>query len=250
VELIAVIFMIVVGCGVAIGVMVAIGVATKRYENGGREAEVHGRADRDRIGGSILFQILLAGGMQPDAALRDIRRTTGIASPVTGGVDISNWGEAYAQVASRAERELLLEQAVQLIAGRGTPVPLRQYAALLDLSFGLGFQTDALARLRVQYGFEYIDHAKDARPPEADRVAGRLSLFARDERAPGELLRVLGIEEPPASRQVIISAYRKLVAQHHPDRYHGQPADAQAGAAARFIEITRAYETLLSIYRE
>jgi DnaJ-domain-containing protein 1 len=250
VELVAVIFMIVVGCGVAVGVMVAIGVATKRYENGGQEAEVHGRADRDRIGGSILFQVLLAGGMQPDAALREIRRKAGIASPVTAGVDVSNWGEAYAQVASRAERETLLEQAVQLIAGRGTPVPLRQYAALLDLSFGLGFQTDALARLRVQYGFEYIDHAKDGRPPEADRVAGRLSLFARDERAPGELLRVLGIEEPPASRQVIISAYRKLVAQHHPDRYHDQPADAQAGAAARFIEITRAYETLLSIYRE
>ena len=249
-ELIAVIFMIVVGCGVAIGVMVAIGVATKRYESGGAAAEVRGRADRDRIGGSILFQILLAGGMHPDAALREIRRKTGIASPVTGGVDISNWGEAYAQVTSRAERELLLEQAVQLIAARDTPVPLRQYAALLDLSFGLGFQTDALARLRVQYGFEYIDHAKDARPPEADRVAGRMSLFARDERAPGELLRVLGIEEPPASRQVIISAYRKLVAQHHPDRYHDQPAAAQAGAAARFIEITRAYETLLSIYRE
>src|SRR4051794_20927879 len=118
--------MIVVGCGVAVGVMVAIGVATKRYENGGPEAELHGRADRDRIGASILFQILLAGGVRPDAALRDIRRKAGIASPVTGGVDICNWGEAYAQVASRAEREALLEQAVQLIAGRGTPVPLRQ----------------------------------------------------------------------------------------------------------------------------
>ena len=81
-------------------------------------------------------------------------------------------------------------------------------------------------------------------------MAGRLSLFARDEREPGELLRVLGIEEKPASRQTIISAYRRLVAQHHPDRYHDQSADAQASAAARFIEITRAYETLLSIYRE
>jgi DnaJ-domain-containing protein 1 len=250
VELLAVIFMIVVGCGVAIGVMVAIGVATKRYEDAGQEAQVHGRADRERIAGSILFQILLAGGTPPDAALRDIRRKAGIGSPVTAGVDIANWGEAYARVATRAERELLLEIAVQLIAANGTPVPLRQYAALLDLSFGLGFQTDALAKLRVQYGFEYIDHAKDARPPEADRAAGRMTLFAHDDRAPGELLRVLGIEEPSASRQVIISAYRKLVAQHHPDRYHDQPADAQAGAAARFIEITRAYEALLTIYRE
>ncbi|HJW95731.1 MAG TPA: J domain-containing protein [Thermoanaerobaculia bacterium] len=249
-ELVAVIFMIVVGCGVAVGVMVAIGVATKHHENGGQAAEMHGRSDRERIAGSILFQILLAGGTQPDAALRDIRRKAGIGSPVTAGVDVGNWGEAFAQVASRSEREGLLETAVQLIASRGTPVPLRQYAALLDLSFGLGFQTDALARLRVQYGFEYIDHAKDARPAEADRAAGRLSLFARDEREPGELLRVLGIEDSSASRQIIIAAYRRLVAQHHPDRYHEQSADAQAGAAARFIEITRAYETLLSMYRE
>lgn len=242
--------MIVVGCGVAVGVMVAIGIATKRHESGGQESQVNARMDRERIAGSILFQLLLAGGTPPDVALREIRRKAGIGVPVTAGVDIANWGEAYAHVATRAEREQLLELAVQLLAARGTPVPLRQYAALLDLNFGLGFQTDALARLRVQYGFEYIDHAKDSRPPEADRVAGRLSLFARDERTQGELLRVLGIEEPPASRQVIISAYRKLVAQHHPDRYHDQPADAQAGAAARFIEITRAYETLLSIYRE
>lgn len=249
-ELVAVIFMIVVGCGVAVGVMVAIGVATKRYESGGQATEMRGRSDRERIAGSILFQILLAGGMQPDAAIREIRRKAGIGSPVTGGVDVSSWGEAFAQVATRAERESLLETAVQLIASRGTPVPLRQYAALLDLSFGLGFQTDALARLRVQYGFEYVDHAKDARPPDADRAGGRLSLFARDEREPEELLGVLGIEDKSASRQTIISAYRRLVAQHHPDRYHEQSADAQAGAAARFIEITRAYETLLSIYRE
>src|ERR1041385_2957643 len=184
--------MIVVGCGVAVGVMVAIGTATKRYENGGRESELRGRSDRERIAGSILFQILLAGGTPAEVALREIRRRAGIGSQVTPGVDVSNWGEAYAQVATRAEREGLLELAVALIASRGTPVPLRQYAALLDLSFGLGFQTDALARLRVQYGFEYVDHAKDARPPEADRGGGKLSLFGRDEREPGELLRVLG----------------------------------------------------------
>src|SRR6185369_2199470 len=130
--------MIVVGCGVAVGVMVAIGVATKRYESRGQETEIRGRSDRERIAGSILFQILLAGGMQPDAAIREIRRRAGIGSPVTGGVDVSNWGEAFAQVATRAERESLLETAVQLIASRGMPVPLRQYAALLDLSFGLG----------------------------------------------------------------------------------------------------------------
>jgi len=245
VELVAVIFMIVVGCGVAVGVMVAIGAAAKQHEN-----DVNEPTDRQGIAASILFQILLAGGTPPDAALRDIRRKAGLGSPVTDGVDITNWSEVYAHVSTPAERQQLLEIAVQLIAGRGTPVPLRQYAALLDLSFGLGFQTDALAKLRGQYGFEYVDHAKDARPLEADRAGGRMTMFARTPADPAELLRVLEIEDGTASRQAIISAYRRLVAQHHPDRFHDQPPDAQAGAAARFIEITKAYEALLTIYRE
>lgn len=240
--------MIVVGCGVAVAVMVAIGVATKRYEQGNLDTRVHGRADRDRIAASILFQILLAGGTAPEAAFREIRRRAGIAAPVTAGVDVTNWGEAFARVATPEERSALLDVAVQLVASPATPVPVRQYAALLDLSFALGFHTDALAKLREQYGFEYVDHAKAGRPREAE--GGRMTMFARDERPPAELLRVLEIEGVLPSRQLVISAYRKLVAQHHPDRYHDQPAETRAGAAARFIEITRAYEALLVLYRE
>jgi len=138
---------------------------------------------------------------------------------------------------------------VQLIASRGTPVPLRQYAALLDLSFGLGFQTDALARLRVQYGFEYVDHAKDARPREADRGGGGTPLFVRTQRDESQLLGVLGLTGKP-SRQTIIAAYRRLAAQHHPDRFHGADDAAQAAAAKRFIELTGAYEELLAIHRD
>jgi len=245
VELIAVIFMIAAGCGFAIAVMVAIGIATRRKEESEAPAQ-----DRNGVAASILFQILVAGGMSSDAALREIRRHAGLVAQVTSGIDVANWSEAFARAAPRSEREHLLETAVRLIAMRGTPVPLRQYAALLDLSFGLGFQTDALAKLREQYGFEYVDHAKEGRPREADRAGGRLTLFGRDERGAEELLRVLGIETMPASRQVIIAAYRRLVAQHHPDRYYDQPPEAQAGAAARFIEITKAYESLLSMYRE
>ncbi len=237
--------MIVVGCGFAIAVMIAIGIATRRKEESDRPVQ-----DRQGVAASILYQMLVSGGMAPDAALREIRRSAGLVAQVTTGIDVANWSEAFAQGATRAEKQNLLETAVRLIAMRESPVPLRQYATLLDLSFGLGFQTDALARLREQYGFEYVDHAKDARPREADRAGGRLTLFGRDERDAGELLRVLGIGEMPASRQVIIAAYRKLVVQHHPDRYHDQPAEAQAVAAARFIEITRAYESLLTLYRE
>jgi DnaJ-domain-containing protein 1 len=114
----------------------------------------------------------------------------------------------------------------------------------LDLSFGLGFRTDALARLRQTYGFEYVDHAKDARPRSADRGGSDTPLFARVQRARPELLGILGVGAE-ATRQEISAAYRKLVAQHHPDRFHGAPVDEQRAAAARFIELTRAYEELL-----
>ena len=41
-----------------------------------------------------------------------------------------------------------------------------------------------------------------------------------------------------------------MAAQHHPDRVHGQSEAVQSDAAARFIEITRAYEALMAIYRD
>ena len=240
----AVIVMLASGGAVALFVMIAAAIARKAAEREGHAQPVVS-PERDRIAASILFQIVTLGGCGDDVALRSVRREAGIAAPITGGVDIANWAENYARITNEQQRARLLETAVQLVAARGVLVPLRQYVALLDLSFALGFQTDALAKLREQYGFDYIDHAKDGRPREADH-AGRVTFFERDSR---ELLLVLGIEGE-ASRQSIVSAYRKLAAQHHPDRFHGQPASSQTEAAARFIEITRAYETLLSIYRE
>jgi transposase len=208
---------------------------------------------RDSVAASLLFQILTAGGMATDEALRQVRRGAGLAAPVTRGVDVTNWAETYARAASREQRASLLETAVQLIATSTSPIPLRQYAALLDLSFGLGFHTDALARLREQYGFEYVDHASDARPRSADRGGGGAPLFERAQRARPELLGILGLSGGAGgeiTRQEVSAAYRKLVAQHHPDRFHGSPEEERKAAAARFIELTRAYEELLSSIRD
>ncbi len=76
-----------------------------------------------------------------------------------------------------------------------------------------------------------------------------MPLFVRGTTDTTVLLRTLGIEGA-ANRQVIISAYRRLAAQHHPDRVYGESADVQSLAAAKFIEITRAYEALMAIYRD
>ena len=239
--------MIVAGGGIAIAAMAAIGAATRAHE--GRREGAQPMPDRSAIAASILFNLLLLGGVSPDEALREIRKRAGLIAPVTSQVDIASWADRFARVATPEQRRWLLETAVELIAGSRKLVPLRQYAALLDLSFGLGFQTDTLAKLREQYGFEYVDHAKHARPREADRGGGATALFVRDTRDTGELLRVLEIDVEP-TRQVIIAAYRRLVTQHHPDKVHDAGEDARTAAAARFIELTRAYETLMSIYRD
>jgi hypothetical protein len=248
-ELIAVIFMIVGGLAVAVFVLLAVAIAQREAKPNGAAKAATLSAERDRIAASVLFQILLLGGVAPDEAFRDVRRRAGLAAPVTAEIDVTNWAETFASIATPPQRAWLLETAVQLIAASGAPVPLRQYSALLDLNFALGFQTDALARLREQYGFEYIDYAKHARPREADRVGGAAPLFVRDRRDEGELLRVLEIAGAP-TRQAVISAYRKLAARHHPDRYHDAPDGIRTEAVARFIEITRAYEALLVLYRD
>lgn len=245
-ELAAVIFMIIAGGAIAIFVMVAVAIA--RGESRGVAAQQPQVPDRDRVAASILFRILTAGGTAPDEALREIRKRAGIIAPPTSGIDIANWGERFALHATPPQRAQLLDIAVQLVAVPGRAIPLVQYVDLLDLSFALGFQTDALAKLREQYGFDYIDHAKAGRPREADR-AGATTFFVRSDRQPTEWLTVLGMEGSP-SRQQIIATYRKLAAQHHPDKFHEANDGIRSDAALRFIEITRAYEALLAIYKE
>jgi hypothetical protein len=239
VELIALVFMLVAGSGLAIFVLFAMAIARKENEPT-ETLPPH----RDSVAASLLLQILTLGGMAQEEAMRLVRRGAGLAAPVTRGIDVTNWAESYARLASPQQCASLLETAVRLVATGSGPIPLRQYAALLDLSFGLGFRTDALARLRQTYGFEYVDHAKDARPRSADRGGSETPLFARAKRARPELLAILGVSAE-ATRQEISAAYRKLVAQHHPDRFHRAPVEEQHAAAARFIELTRAYEELL-----
>lgn len=233
----------------AIGGIIALAVGTSiaaAQREAGSSARPAAPPDRNHIAGSLLFNLLIAGGTAPEQALRAIRGL-GVIAPVTSSIDIRNWAERFAQIASQNQRSWLLDAAVQLVADRNTPVPLRQYTALLDLNFGLGFQTDALAKLREKYYFDYIDHAKDARPREADRSGGATPLFVREARDTDKLLRILEIDGP-ASREVIIAAYRKLAALHHPDRVYAESAEVQSAAAARFIEVTQAYQALLALY--
>jgi hypothetical protein len=248
VELTVVILMLAVGVGLAASIIITFAASQREAEMSGA-ARANITPDRNRIAASLLFNLLVAGGTPQEMAMRTVRREAGVAGPLTSSIDIASWGERFSKMATAEQRTWLLDTAVRLVADRTTPVPLRQYSALLDLSFALGFQTDALAKLRDVYGFDYVDHAKNARPRDADREGMTTPLYSRDQRETYELLRILGVDGP-ASRAVIIATYRKLAAQHHPDKVFSEPAEVQTAAAARFIEITRAYETLLVIYRD
>ena len=238
-EILFAVFMLGAGSALAVFVLTATAIAHRE-----RAQEQGPPPQRDSVAASLLYHVIVSGGSGAEEALRQVRRSAGLGAPVTRGIDVSSWAESYARAATPDQRSALLETAARLVAARNEPVPLRQYAALLDLSFGLGFHTDALAKLRQVYGFQYVDPARAGRPRSADRAGGGAPLF---ERAVGDrtaLLAILGLGAEP-SRQEISTAYRRLVSQHHPDRFHGAPQRIQEEAAARFIEITRAYEELM-----
>jgi transposase len=244
VELIAILFVVLGGIATAVFVLAATAIGNAEQRVGGDRAPV----TRDQLAASILYQVLVYGGVSPEDALRRLRRQAGLAGRITTSIDVTSWAQSYAHASNPQERYSLLETAVQLSMARTGPIPLRQYCALLDVSFALGFQTDALARLREQYGFAYVDHAKNARPREADRGGGATPLFVRTDTTDVKaMLAQLGLSGEP-ERHEIISAYRRLAALHHPDKVADKSVQAQDAASARFIELTRAYERLLAIF--
>lgn len=240
-ELIAVIFMI--AGGGALALVVTIAVAIARSE--GSRAQLPHLPERDVVEASLLYRVATAGGEAPQEAMRSVRKASGIAAPPTREIDVTSWGERYARLAAPGECGRLLERAVALACASRRLIPLDQYVTLLDLSFGLGFHADALARLRDRYRFDYVDHAKSSRPPGADRGGGVMTFVPRGARDESELLRVLGLEKAPLSRHELIAAYRRAAVRCHPDRVQGS-GEEQRAAAEEFIRITRAYEALLA----
>src|ERR1051325_8709157 len=110
----------------AIGGLIALAVGTSvaaAQRESGSNTRPAAPPDRNHIAASLLFNLLLAGGNAPERALRAIRGV-GLIAPVTSSIDIRNWADRFAQIASAESRLWLLDTAVQLVADRTTPVPL------------------------------------------------------------------------------------------------------------------------------
>jgi DnaJ-domain-containing protein 1 len=225
----------------------ALTLETRRRERKAEAARRNAPAGPDKITCAILVEIARAGGAS-EAESKALAAAHGPCEPWPGleSVDITDCGEAFARRATEGERWALLEAAVRLAVAMNATIPPRQYHALQDLSFGLGFHADALARLRARWRFEYADYARMSRPRSADRAAA--VSFGRpvtsEEKA--ALMKILGLHGE-LERAALVSAYRRLAGAHHPDRFHDQGTDARETAARRFIELTEAYEKLLAI---
>ena len=242
-EVLIILAMIVMGVAIAVVVAVVAG-AVSTQERGAAPAP-----NRESIAASLIYHIGSLGGTNSDRVLAFMREELRLVAPLTRDIHASSWADAYRRASSEAQRTELLESAVRMAVALNTSLPLEQYNALLDLSFGLGFQTDALARLRARYRFEYTDYAKAARPRSADRSGGATPLFDRTLMDTEPLLSVLGLSGK-VSRQELTTTYRRLAAQNHPDRFHNATPAEQESAAARFIALTEAYERLLVLSDE
>src|SRR5256885_2250634 len=100
--------MLAAGGIVALAIALPIAAAQRESRSAARPAAP---PDRNHIAASLLFNLLLAGGTPPDQAQRAIRRA-GIIAPITPSVDVVNWAERFAQIASPEQRLSLLEIAV------------------------------------------------------------------------------------------------------------------------------------------
>lgn len=222
----------------------AIGVVVVR---GARDAAARGGAvTPELIEAEVLLEVALRGDLGRDRALESVRKFTGAQCGKRGRIDVSSWLDQYVKLVPDERRERLLDWAVRIAMEGGPVIGLAQYDALVEVAFGLGFHSDALARLRRKHGFDYVDWAKHGRPREADRGGGATSLFDGSGAQRGETdLEILGLSRS-ASRQDVIAAYRRLALECHPDRFHDADEDARAAAAERFRTITRAYEALIA----
>lgn len=222
-EFLALVLMVAFGAGVAAAV---VGVA-RRFERREAAAAARQRTDRATIERDVLAWML------------------GLAEKASGGrqtlepIDLTSWGEAFAAQASIAQRLELLDRAVEVSRTFKAAISLEQYRALIELCFALGFHADAFAKTRASHHVEIDAAAFSGRPSRSNPPLFDNGLDLSRH------LATLGLAREELSRREVATAYRKLAAQLHPDRFHDASDDERQRAAARFMELHRSYEYLI-----
>lgn len=230
--------------GISSAVVVAIAVGRAHETSGSRESR---RGDAVSLTSGILKEIALLGGAGEEEAASIVADKCGGRTAPAERADLASWGASFRELASEESTSALLEAAVEVAMATSDRFPPAQYDGLVTLSFALGFHSDALARLREKHQFEYDDWAHAGRPREADRSGGGAPLIDRRPPDLESFFGVLGLTAD-ADRQDVISAYRRLAAESHPDHFHDATPAERDRAAQRFRDLTSAYERLLGVW--
>lgn len=224
----------------AAGVVAFIIIATIRSQR----YESERRPSASTLFSSIVFEVARSGTASEEV-VRNWMQGERLVPP-REAIDLSSWASAFERASPPEARSRLLAKCVEGALLSGRVIGSKQFHQIQDLAFSFGFHADEIHRLRDRYGFDYVDYAKERRPREADRAGGATSFFnrARGDDDSADLV-LLGFSAMP-SRSALVSAYRRLVLENHPDRLHVSGSPEEEAAARKFIAITAAYERLLS----
>ncbi|MBI2080399.1 MAG: DnaJ domain-containing protein [candidate division NC10 bacterium] len=123
---------------------------------------------------------------------------------------------------------------------------LSPFDLIPDALIGLGWLDDLAALILVGYFLWSLQgRVARGRPGGGPAGAGRAEPRAEGRREREEdPYAVLGLE-PGASREEVKTAYRRLVAQYHPDKVSHLGKEFQDLAHRRLIEIQQAYQYLV-----
>ncbi len=112
------------------------------------------------IASTILCEVAVRGGVVL-AVAKPIAERDGGGVVSASPIDLESWAARFAELSGREERGQLLRKAVVNALASSSRLSISQYELLQQLSFALGFRTDALASLKRELGFEFDDHSAD-----------------------------------------------------------------------------------------
>ena len=135
--------------------------------------------------------------------------------------------------ASRSSVESLVEQCLQRIPSINSGNLIAFLARVAHCDGDVDPQEVSLIR-RIALAIG-VDHS------EVEEILENLELRAVDH------FETLGVRQG-ASRQEVVSAYRRLVSMYHPDKVAGMASEFQDLANRKFIEIRAAYESIIKHY--